>query len=121
MSLSPKNRAAIIIILCSLYATTYWAARSSHWLIHRTGYYSETDHGQKMDGHYITQGYFGTPMLAPLISTAQGVATILLWPAAQVELVYWDWTNHKVLRGNPANPTLRSRNTLADCRHINGD
>ncbi len=80
---------AIFIAICLLYSSAYLAVRSAHWLVHRTGYYSVVGKGKKLDGHFVSQGDFGTPMFAPLVSTAQGVAAILFWPAAQVELVYW--------------------------------
>lgn len=89
MKLFSSHKLVVFIALGLLYSSAYWAARSSHWLVHRTGYYSVAGQDQKLDGHYISQGDFGTPMLAPLISTAQGAAAILLWPATQVELIYW--------------------------------
>lgn len=89
MKLLSNHKLAVLIIFCVLYSSLYWAARSSHWLVHRTGYYSVLGQGQKLDGHYLSQGNFGSPMLSPILSSAQAVSAFMLWPAAQLELVYW--------------------------------
>jgi len=78
-----------LVILGVIYSSAYWAARSSHWLVHRTGYYSAPGQGQKLDSHYISQGDFGSPILSPALSSAQAVSVPLLWPAAQLELAFW--------------------------------
>ncbi|MDD5275368.1 MAG: hypothetical protein PHR16_04735 [Methylovulum sp.] len=85
---------------CLIYAMAYWSVRSPHWLVHRTGYYSDAGKGLCVYGHAISQGDFGVPMLAPLPATMQGAAAIFLWPAAQVELVYWYLT---IPQGSVAN------------------
>jgi hypothetical protein len=65
------------------YTVAYGAVRSSNWLIHRVGYYSEADQSRRVAGHYIFPGDFGVPVLA------QGVGYIFFLPATKVELVFW--------------------------------
>jgi hypothetical protein len=89
MRMKAATKISIIVTLCLLYAAAYGAARSKHWLIHRVGYYSDTGENRKVGRHYISSGDLGSPMLAPRISIAQGLATIFFWPATQAELVYW--------------------------------
>lgn len=89
MKLLSNHKLIALLVFGLLYSSAYWGARSNHWLVHRTGYYSVAGHGQKLDGHYISQGNFGSPMLSPISSTLQAVSAFVLWPAAQLELVYW--------------------------------
>lgn len=83
------TKITLIVTFCLLYAAAYGVARSENWLIHRAGYYSDASENRKVGGHYISSGDFGSSMLAPRISTAQGLATMFFWPATKAELVYW--------------------------------
>jgi hypothetical protein len=77
------TKTRILVICCLFYMVTYGVARSSNWLIHRIGYYSEADQSRRVAGHYISLGDLDAPMLA------KGVAYIFFWPATKFELVYW--------------------------------
>lgn len=126
MKLPSKRNVAVFITIFLLYSSAYLAVRSAHWLVHRTGYYSVISEGKKLDDHFVYQGDFGTPMLAPIISIAQGGAAILFWPAVQFELVYWrlvaphgsPWqtnnlTHHSSVTPNGApNLSVSSKNNL---------
>jgi hypothetical protein len=79
----PTKTRILVVLFCLFYTVTYGVARSSNWLIHRIGYYSEADQSRRVAGHYISPGDFETPMLA------KGVAYVFYWPAAKLELVYW--------------------------------
>lgn len=108
MKLLSNHKLVALLVFGVLYSSAYWGAHSNHWLVHRTGYYSVAGQGQKLDEHYISQGNFGSPMLSPILSTLQAVSAFVLWPAAQLELVYWRFATPP---GSPwqsqPNPTKR--------------
>lgn len=83
----PRGR---LLLFCGLlYALAYGSARGGHWLVHQTGYHTVAGQGQVLEGHRISQGDFGAPALAPMLSAAQSAAVLLFWPAAVLELGYW--------------------------------
>lgn len=113
MTLLSNNKWVVLVIFAVLYSSAYWAARSSHVLVHRTGYYSDSGQGQKLDGHYISQGNFGSPILSPIFSSALAVSAFILWPAAQFELVYWHFVAPRGLPWHSPKPNQSTKRDAA--------
>lgn len=109
MRMKTTSKIIITVTLCLVYAAAYGTARNERWLIHRVGYFSNAGGHKKVAEHHISSGDFGSPMLAPRVSTAQGFANMFFWPAIQAELIYWNlaephvaaWKNEHTLNQSP--------------------
>jgi hypothetical protein len=86
-----RARFLAVSLLLAIYAAGYVAARQAHWIVHRSGYYTDADQQQRVSGHRIMHGDFGTPLLMPGFSFVQSLVVGLYLPARQAEAVAWRW------------------------------
>lgn len=85
-----KRNKNIILVIIILYILGYLLVRETHLIVHRSGYYSDSQGLLRTATHFVVTGDFGTPTLNLKFSLMQNIFSFIYIPIKFIEKLYWN-------------------------------